>query len=77
MSDQQDRGPYFDILDKIEDEREDLVEQAKAEEDYRHAEELATQALRFLDTHYTGFGGVSEEQLAALRFLTGIPREKK
>lgn len=70
-----------------DDEKEDAIMQAREDaeawqhekqylEDCRHAEELATRALDWLDTA-PPITQISREEIAALRFLTGIPRESK
>lgn len=69
-----------------DDAKEDLtIEQAGNEEwqqyqeDVRHAEELATKALNHLELR-ASLGATStvfSDEVAALRFLTGIPRERK
>lgn len=78
MSNTEDWGPWCEIMEKIEDDQERDAEQAKLEEDYRHAEELSTIALLYLErTVGIGSASLSMEEIAALRFLTGIPRERK
>lgn len=66
-----------------DDAKEDLtIEQAGNEEwqqyqeDVRHAEELATQALLRLDCSHECREIFTQEEVAALHFLTGIPRAR-